>query len=315
MDDSINTSLLSFGSSISGLEKINPDSSFNIPLSPIKEDLRINDDEIMNDESINDESNVNEDHSNVIIDEEVKKTSNEFNKDDSNVKNIEEKGTSNIEQNYGIFNIKEDENDENDSNICNSLEKITDLLLESDSDMDSEGENEDLSPINEMKLEDESEEGKYFIKTVEEIPNKDGNGYFLSHGLTQKTFESSNEFKHVKEIKDYSNFLHVTENGVESFINLYVDYRMILFGTICLRKSNSVDSLPISEKFGLLKYENSNELLDIPSSCDPNCVVELIEYNGGKYVTLRVIRDIIYKGAPLYLDNGTIFCFDPHKNK
>ena len=54
--------------------------------------------------------------------------------------------------------------------------------------------------------------------------------------------------------------------------------------------------------------------MDIPSSCDPNCVVELIEYNGIKYVTLRVIKDII-KGEPLYLDCGTLFCLDPHKNK
>ena len=35
-------------------------------------------------------------------------------------------------------------------------------------------------------------EGKHFIKTVED---KEGNGYFLSHGLTQNTFESSDEFE------------------------------------------------------------------------------------------------------------------------
>ena len=161
-----------------------------------------------------------------------------------------------------LFNI--DHNDENE------IEYINDVI--SDEEM-NENENKE----------------KYFIKTLPELTEEEeenNSGYNLLYGLTPEGFFKSFEFKKVDDFEPKNKFIR----NLKTKINIKKGWYIVLFGNICLKKY-SQKGLNLNEKF-CFEINESNELLNIPISCQPNCEIDFIESKNKKYICLRTIKNL-----------------------
>ena len=126
------------------------------------------------------------------------------------------------------------------------------------------------------------------IRTLPELTEEEeenNSGYNLLYGLTPESFFKSFEFKKVDDFEPKNKFL----KNLKTKLNFKKGWFLVLFWEYLFKKQSK--ELNLNEKF-CFDINESNELLNIPISCQPNCEIDFIESKNKKYICLRTIKNL-----------------------
>ena len=222
----------------------------------------------------------------------------------SNQENLDtqEINSKNYNENEELEEIKDELSSEDEVEVnCSLLEPKLFKIYEN--------ELENVEEIKESISEDENEDEKYLIKTINEFSEKsDENCYYLAFNLELDDFLKMIDFRKINNFQSFNRFI---DSALKVTINFEKDWYITLYGNICLKK-HCKNGFYLNEKLCFYVNENSNYLLNIPVSCKPNCVLDFVEYQNKKYICLKLIKDI-KKGEYLKLKSKKQkYCLDLH---
>ena len=229
-----------------------------------------------------------------------------FENDDSTIEEEDNESYKNLEMVQEKLS-DEDENELNqliDYNLFNQYNETVDNIEEIKESLSSDDEENE-----------EFKNKKYFVKKLTDMveinQEKNNTGYYLLFGLEEKSLFDSFKFKK-DEFEPKNGFII---EPYKTSVNFSKDWLIVLYGNICLNK-HSNNGLYLNDKYSFYKNENTNPLLNLPISCDPNCVIDFIENNNNKSFCLRTTKNI-KSGDYLRLESNKKmkYCLDFHEGK
>ena len=248
-----------------------------------------------------------------------------------NISSNQDKDEDYVDEALSLYENNDSTIEEEDNESYKNLEMVQEKLSDEDENELNQlidynlfnQYNESVDKIEEIKesLSSDDEENeefknkKYFVKKLTDMveinQEKNNTGYYLLFGLEEKSLFDSFKFKK-DEFEPKNGFII---EPYKTSVNFSKDWLIVLYGNICLNK-HSNNGLYLNDKYSFYKNENTNPLLNLPISCDPNCVIDFIENNNKKYFCLRTTKDI-KSGDYLRLESNKKmkYCLDFHEGK